>query len=147
MDSHGFGWLRARTTVGLGLALVIAGLAGCGGGTRSGVCSAHDALRDALRAVESAHAAARSGDGVAVARQMAEVDRLLRVARSKLSGADPERSGPAARAMLEAANYLDFMVGDFRTSGRVDFPIAQFASRELNRAVSGAGGPPLSCQG
>ena len=51
----------------------------------------------------------------------------------------------AARAMIEAATYLGFIVGDFRASGTVDFALTQFASRELNRAASGAGGTPLNC--
>jgi len=77
---------------------------------------------------------------------MDEVERLLRVARSNVAAAAADPSTDAtARGMLEAANYLDFMVGDYRASGRVDFAMTQFASRELNRAVSGAGGTPLSC--
>jgi len=77
---------------------------------------------------------------------MDEVERLLRLARSNLSAAESDPStGAAARGMLEAANYLDFMVGDYRASGRVDFAMTQFASRELDRAASGAGGAPLNC--
>lgn len=146
MDPHGFGRQRARTTAGLGLVLLIVGLAACGAGARSPVCVAQDALRDALRAVESARSADSSGDQVAVGRQMDEVDRLVRVARANLAGADADpNTGRAARGILEAANYLEFMVGDFRASGQVDFALTQFASRELNWAVSGAGGAPLNC--
>ncbi len=146
MDPLRFGRERARTTAGLGLVLLIVGLAACGGGTRSPACAAQDALRDALRAVASAESATAAGDQAAVERQMDEVDRLLRVARASLAGADADPStGSAARAMLEAANYLEFMVGDFRASGKVDFALTQFASREINRASSGAGGPPLNC--
>ncbi len=77
---------------------------------------------------------------------MDEVDRLLGVARGDLAGADADpNTAAAARAMLEAANYLEFMVGDFRATGKVDFAMTQFASRELNRAGSGAGGAPLNC--
>ncbi len=47
--------------------------------------------------------------------------------------------------MLEAANYLEFIVDDYRSSGVVDFTITQFASRELTRALGGAGGAPLNC--
>jgi hypothetical protein len=137
---------RSRRAAGLALVVLIAGLAACGGGERTPVCAAQDALRSALRAVESAQAADGSGDGTAVGRQMDEVDRLLRVARSNLSGADANpKTAAAARAMLEAANYLEFMVGDFRATGTVDFAMTQFASRELNRAASGAGGAPLGC--
>ena len=47
--------------------------------------------------------------------------------------------------MLEAANYLEYMTGQFRSSGNIDFSLTQFASRELTRAASGAGGAPLNC--
>ena len=77
---------------------------------------------------------------------MDEVDRLLDVGRTRLADVKADSStGSAARAMLEAANYLEFMVGDYRSSGAVDFSMTQFASRELTRAVSGAGGTPLNC--
>lgn len=77
---------------------------------------------------------------------MDEVDRLIRVGRARLAGVEPRSStGSAVRGMLEAANYLEFMVGDYRSAGAVDFSITQFASRELTRAVSGAGGAPLNC--
>ena len=77
---------------------------------------------------------------------MDEVERLLRAAKASLSGVESSSStGAAARAMLEAANYLEFMVVDFRASGVVDFGLTQFASRELNRAASGAGSAPLNC--
>jgi hypothetical protein len=96
--------------------------------------------------VASAKAADASGDGEAVERAMDDVDRFVRLARGRLAGADADpSSGAAARAMLEAANYLEFMVGDFRATGSVDFSLTQFASRELNRAASGAGGAPLNC--
>ena len=43
------------------------------------------------------------------------------VARARLVGADADSTrGSAARKMLEAANYLEFMVGDYRASGTVD---------------------------
>ncbi len=101
---------------------------------------------DALRAVAAAESADVSGDGEAVDGAMDDVERFVRLARSRLDGADPDsNTGAAARAMLEAANYLEFMVGDFRATGMVDFSLTQFASRELNRAASGAGGAPLNC--
>lgn len=128
------------------LLVLIVGLAACGGGARSPACAGYDALRDAIRAIEAAESADHSGDRVAVSRQMSEVDRLIREARRDLARADVNSdSGAAARTILEAANYLEFMVGDFRASGTVDFALTQFASRELNRAASGAGGTPLNC--
>lgn len=128
------------------VALALVGLTGCGGGTRTPICSAQDSLRAALRAVDAVRSADVSGDGAEVTRQMDEVARLLGVARGNLAGPamDPNQAD-AARAMLEAANYLQFMVDDSRVSGAVEFPLAQFAARELNRAGSGAGGAPLNC--
>jgi len=126
--------------------VLILGLAACGGGPPSPVCAAEDALRGALRAVDAARTAEASGDGGAVGRSMDEVARLLRVARGNLTGAETNAAtGAAARAMIEAANYLEFMVGDFRATGRVDFTLTQFAARELDRAVAGAGGAPINC--
>lgn len=137
---------RSRPKASLCIALLLAGLAACSGGARSTSCSAYDALVDALRAVAAAKSADASGDGEAVSRAMDDVERSIRIARSRLAGADADpNTGAAARAMLEAANYLEFMVGDFRATGNVDFSLTQFASRELNRAVSGAGGAPLNC--
>ena len=46
--------------------------------------------------------------------------------------------------MLEAAEYLDFIINDYKASGSVDGTLAQFASRELNRAPS-LGEAPLNC--
>lgn len=138
--------MRGRRAGALGLVGLALASAACGSGERSPVCAAQDALRSALRAVESAQSANRSGDEAGVQRQMDDVARLVRVARSNLAGveADPG-TGSAARGMLEAANYLDFMVGDYGSSGVVDFTLTQFASRELNRAAAGAGGAPLNC--
>lgn len=139
---------RTRIDVPAGVALVLltVAVAACGGGARRPVCAAYDALRDALQAVALAESAERSGDQAAVGQQMDEVDRLIRIANSSLEGADADpQIAPAARAMLEAANYLEFMVGDFRASGTVDSSITQFASRGLDQAGSGAGGTPLNC--
>lgn len=148
MDRRRPRWRRSRSSPAIALALALLALAACGGGAgeRRPVCAAEDTLRGALRAVAAAQAADRAGDGVGVDRQMTEVERLLRVARADLVGAvsNPD-VGAAARGMLEAANYLEFMVGDYRAAGRVDFAMTQFASRELNRAVSGGGGAPLNC--
>lgn len=126
--------------------VLILGLAACGGGPRSPVCAAEDALRGALRAVDAARTADASGDAGTVGRSMDEVARLIRVARGNLAGAEANAAtAAAARAMLEASNYLEFMVGDFRSTGRVDFTLTQFATRELDRAVAGAGGAPINC--
>jgi hypothetical protein len=145
-DRRGFGRQRAGAIGCLGIAVVLIGIAAFGAGKRSPECSAYDALRDAVRAVDGVRSATAAGDLVAVERQMDEVDRLLGVGRTRLADVKADSStGSAARAMLEAANYLEFMVGDYRSSGEVDFSITQFASRELTRAVSGAGGAPLNC--
>jgi len=126
--------------------LVLVGIATFGAGQRSPECSAYDAFRDAVGAVDIARSATAAGDPTVVERQMDEVDRLIRIGKARLAGVEPgSNTGSAARAMLEAANYLAFMVGDYRSSGKVDFSITQFASRELTRAVSGAGGAPLNC--
>lgn len=141
----GLGRRPGRTKTALGLALLVV-LSACGGGARSTACSGYDALVDALRAVAAAKSANASGDGEAVSRAMDDVEQSIVLARRRLAGADVDpNTGAAARAMLEAANYLEFMVGDFRASGKVDFSLTQFASRELNRAASGAGGAPLNC--
>jgi hypothetical protein len=101
---------------------------------------------DALRGVAVAKSATASGDDETVELAMNDVARSIRSARARLAGMDGDPgAGAAARAMLEAANYLDFMVGDYRATGKVDFSLTQFASRELNRATSGAGGAPLNC--
>jgi len=106
----------------------------------------YDSLVDALRAVAAAESADASDDTEALGRAIDDVERSIRLARSRLAGADADpNTWAAARAMLEAANYLEFMVGDFRATGKIDFSLTSFASRELNRAASGAGGAPLNC--
>lgn len=130
---------------GLRLALLFVVLAACGGGARSPSCTGYDALVDALRAVALARSADASENSEAVRQAMDDVEQFVRLARGRLAGADADPNTRAARAMLEAANYLEFMVGDFRATGEVDFSLTQFASRELNRAASGAGGAPLNC--
>lgn len=130
----------------LGLVVLVLGLLACGGGAGRPICQAHDALREAVRVIDSARGAVATGDTAAVERQMDEVDRLIRSARGSLAGADADPStASAARAMLEAANYLEYMTGQFRLTGSVDFSITQFAARELSRGASGAGGAPLNC--
>ncbi len=130
----------------LGLIVVVAGLAACGGGAQRPICSAQDALRAAVRTVDAMRSTDGAGSSEELDRQMDEVERLLRVARSNLAGGDLDpNTGAAARAMLEAANYLQFIVDDSRATGTVDFALTQFAARELNRAGAGAGGVPLNC--
>lgn len=129
-----------------GLAAVMVGLVGCGTGDRSSICRSHDTLRAAVRTMDSARSAVAANDDAAVGRLMDEVDRLLRAARRAVSSGNPDAAtASAARAMLEAANYLGYMTGQFRSTGSIDFSLTQFASRELNRAASGAGGAPLNC--
>ena len=129
-DRRGFGRQRVGAIGCLGIAVVLIGIAAFGA---------------AVRAVDGVRRAA-AGDLAAVERQMDEVDRLVGVGRARLADVEAGSStGSAARAMHEAANYLEFMVGDYRSSGEVDFSITQFASREITRAVSGAGGAPLNC--
>lgn len=121
-------------------------MSACGGGERSAACSGYDSLVNALRAVAAAESAVARADDAALDRAMADVERYIRQARGRLSSAEADpNTATAARAMLEAANYLEFMAGDYRTTGKVDFSLTQFASRELNRAASGAGGAPLNC--
>jgi len=133
-----------RRALCLGILAVV--LTGCAPAERRPVCQALDALRGAVTAMNTASQAVVASDQAEVARLVEEVERLLRVARGKLAGVGSDTgSGGAARALLEAANYLEYMTGQYRTSGRIDFSITQFAARELNRASAGAGGPPLNC--
>lgn len=136
----------SRARAGALLGIFVVGVTSCSGGARSPSCAGYDALVDALRAVALAESAVGSGDDKALEEAMDDVERYVRLARGRLSGADADPTrGASARALLEAANYLDFMVGDFRARGRADFSLTQFASRELNRAAAGAGGAPLNC--
>lgn len=120
-------------------AVLIAVLVGCGGGDRDPRCIAKEALRDAVRAVGEAEVAEGARDEAGVRQHIGDVERLVGVARRNLSS-----SSPVDRSMLEAAGYLDFIVGDFRASGAVDGALAQFASRELNRGLF-PGEAPLNC--
>lgn len=130
----------------LGVATILLGVLACGAGERSSICQAYDTLRTAVGVMDAARSALTAGDQEALARRMDEVDRLVRRARGGLSGADPDAgTEAAARAMREAANYLEYMTGQYRSTGTVDFSLTQFASRELSRAASGAGGAPLNC--
>jgi len=134
------------TRAAVGLATILLGIAACGAGGRTSICEAYDSLRTAVGAMDAARGAATAGDGETLERRIDEVDRLVRAARGSLSGADPEAStASAARVMLEAANYLGYMTGQYRSTGSVDFSLTQFASRELSRAAAGAGGAPLNC--
>lgn len=127
----------------IALTALVVVLTACSAAERRPICLAYDALRSAVRTLDSARGPAAAGDAVAVEQLMDEVDRLLRGARARLS--DDVRADSAARAMLEAANYLEYMTGQFRATGSLDFSITQFASRELTRAASGAGDRPLNC--
>ena len=113
------------------LAAVIVATLGCGGGNDDPRCVAKQALRDAVRAVNQAASAEGAGDEERVRQQIAEAKRLIGIARRNLSRAT---TNSVERGMLEAAEYLDFIVGGYRESGAIDGTLAQFASRELNRA-------------
>ena len=113
------------------LAAVIVATLGCGGGNDDPRCIAKQALRDAVRAVTQAESAEGAGDEEQVRQQIGEAKRLIGIARRNLSRAT---TNSVERGMLEAAEYLDFVVGGYRESGAVDGTLAQFASRELNRA-------------
>lgn len=123
----------------VGLTLLAA--VGCAGGDDDPRCLARQALRDAVRAVEQAEIAENAGDDGAVGAQIDEAERLIRSARGHLS---PAATTSIERGMLEAAEYLDFVVGSYRSSGAVDGSLATFASRELNRAPA-PGERPLGC--
>lgn len=84
-----------------------------------------------MRAVGQAESAEGAGDTDRVRQQIGEAERLIRIARRNLS---TSTTNSVERGMLEAAEYLDFIVNDYRASGAVDGALAQFASRELNRA-------------
>jgi hypothetical protein len=57
---------------------------------------------------------------------------------------DALRAVESAR-ISDASGDADGVNRAFRATGTVDFSLTQFASRELNRAASGAGGAPLNC--
>ncbi len=113
---------------------------------RPPICAAQEQLRAAVREVGDARTAEAAGDTGAVASHMAEVERLVANARGNAGAASSDAdTASAASALLEAANYLQFIVDDARAAGQVDWALAQFASREINRAATGAGGPPPNC--
>ena len=114
---------------------------GCGGGRDDPRCVARQTLRDAVRAIDQAEINERAGDRAAVRQRIDEGERLIRAARRNLSrGA----ATSIERSMLEAAEYLDFVVGSYRETGDVDGTLTQFATRELNRAPA-PGEAPLAC--
>jgi hypothetical protein len=137
---HGPGSGAAVATIAIAVAIAIS-IAGCAGTERSSLCGAYNTLRDAVGVLNDA-----AGEDGELGPRIDEVDASIRSARRQLSGegANPS-TAPAARAMVEASNYLEFMVGQYRDEGAVDFSLTQFASRELTRALSGAGGRPLNC--
>ena len=113
------------------LTVILVTTVGCGGGGGDPRCVARQALRDAVRAVDQAESAERSGDSEKMTQQIADAERLIAIARRNLASSS---TTSVERGMLEAAEYLDFVVGDFRSSGAVDGTLTQFATRELNRA-------------
>lgn len=125
-------------------ALLVAGgivaTLGCGGGRDDPRCVAREALREAVRAVGSAESAENAGDEGRVRQQIAQVEHLIGIARRNLSSAT---TNSVERGMLESAEYLDFIVGEYRESGTVDATLAQFASRELNRAPAPGEAAPI----
>lgn len=123
------------------LALALVATIGCGDGTDDPRCIARQALRDAVRAVAQAESAEGAGDTERVRQQIGEVERLIGIARRSLSATT---TSSIERSMLEAAEYLGFIVNDYRASGAVDGALAQFASRELNRAPT-PGEPAMNC--
>jgi hypothetical protein len=129
------------------LALAIVVLAACGGtDDQRAICGAVAALRGALAEVAAARESDRNGDAAGVAQRMANVQRLLRVVRADLVAATSGPSTDAVRGLSEAANYIDFMIGDYRQTGSVDYALTQFAEREVNRAAAGGGAStPINC--
>ena len=124
------------------LVVLLGTVVACGGGGGSDPrCVARSSLRDAVGAVGQADAAEVAGDARTAAERMAEVERLVATARRNLSAST---TSTVERAMVEAAGYLQFIVDEHRASGMVDAPLAQFATRELNRAPA-PGEPPLDC--
>lgn len=95
------------------------------------MCVARDALRAAVRAIGQADAAEGAGDAGRVKALVEEAERLVATARRNLS---TSTTNSVERGLLEAAEYLDFIVGDYRASGAVDGTLADFAARDLDRA-------------
>ena len=123
--------------VGLAMATAL----GCGSARDEPRCTARQALRDAVRAVATADRAEAAGDAPAVADAVGEAEQLIATARRNLSRSSTRS---VDRRMLEAAEYLAFIVGQYRVNGGVDGTLARFATRELNRAPD-PGEAPLSC--
>ena len=113
------------------LAAVLVETVACGGGAEDSRCAARQALRDAVRAVDQAESAEGAGDAERVRQRIDDAERLIGIARRNLSNSS---TNSIERGMLEAAEYLDFIVDDYRASGTVDGTLSEFASRELNRA-------------
>ena len=133
---------RPRTVPVVGITLLVVGLMACSGPTADARCSALASLRSAVRSVASAEAAERAGDVAEVRRLITDVARLVARAQSGLANGAVATT-THARRLLEAANYLEFIVQEFESSGAVDGTLAQFASRELNRTLPGEA--PLPC--
>ena len=123
------------------MAVVVAATLACGGGNTDPRCVAKQALRDAVRAVDQAESAENADDEERVRQQIGEAERLIGIARRNLSSSS---TSSIERSMLEAAEYLEFIVNDYHASGSVDGTLAQFASRDLNRAPA-PGEASLNC--
>ena len=123
--------MRAVSWPGPWLAAALVATLACGSGTDDPRCVARQALRDAVGAVDQAESAEAAGHAERVRQRIDEAERLIGIARRNLSSST---TNSIERGMLEAAEYLGFIVNDFRASGAVDGTLAQFASRELNRA-------------
>ena len=115
------------------MAWVVLVTIGCAAGDHEPVCIARDALRDAVRAVGQADAAENAGDAGRVKDLVDEIERLVVTARRNLSSST---TNSVERGLLEAAEYLDYIVGDYRASGTVDGTLADFAARDVDRAPS-----------
>lgn len=135
------GDLRAAGRLPHLLGVVLVATAACGSGNDDARCMAKLALRDAVRAVDQAEAAETTGNANDVRQQINETTRLIGIARRNLSRST---TNSVERGMLEAAEYLEFIVSDYRATGAVDGTLAQFALRELNRSPS-PGEAPLNC--
>lgn len=124
-------------------ALSLIAACACGSTPRDDpLCAALTSLRGAIGAVGAADSAEKSGDVATVRRQIDQAARLISAARSSIARAGA--SAGYARQFLEAANYLEYIVSEYRAGRQVDATLTQFASRELTRRPPGE--QPMSCQ-
>ena len=132
MGDRQFGTTRLRGPSRAAWLVIAIASASCGPSADDPICGARQALQDAVASVDRADAAERAGDAASTRAAIDEAARLIGLARTRLRAAPGETA--MERRLLEAAEYLDFVVGEFRTTGMVDGSISQFASREINRA-------------